>query len=82
MNQSFYLPFKGYKGQGGWDTVLGRFPRGKGTLLDLEFLEDGMCIVQEWPLDHVLTRRQTRAEEWLRSVTYELLRGRIHCASI
>ncbi|KAK5729791.1 Saccharopine dehydrogenase [Elasticomyces elasticus] len=29
-----------YKGQGGWDTVLGRFPRGKGTLLDLEFLED------------------------------------------
>ena len=33
---------EGYKGQGGWDTVLGRFPRGKGTLLDLEFLEDGM----------------------------------------
>ncbi|CAK1368069.1 Saccharopine dehydrogenase [NAD(+), L-lysine-forming] [Cercospora beticola] len=29
-----------YKGQGGWDKVLGRFPRGKGTLLDLEFLED------------------------------------------
>jgi saccharopine dehydrogenase (NAD+, L-lysine forming) len=29
-----------YKGQGGWDTVLARFPRGKGTLLDLEFLED------------------------------------------
>ncbi|TKA27747.1 Saccharopine dehydrogenase [NAD(+), L-lysine-forming] [Salinomyces thailandicus] len=29
-----------YKGQGGWQTVLGRFPRGKGTLLDLEFLED------------------------------------------
>ena len=29
-----------YKGQGGWDTVLGRFPRGKGTLLDLEFLQD------------------------------------------
>ncbi len=29
-----------YKGQGGWDTVLNRFPRGKGTLLDLEFLED------------------------------------------
>lgn len=33
---------EGYKGQGGWETVLGRFPRGKGTLLDLEFLEDGM----------------------------------------
>ena len=31
---------KGYKGQGGWDTVLGRFHHGKGTLLDLEFLED------------------------------------------
>ena len=30
-----------YKDQGGWETVLGRFPRGKGTLLDLEFLEDG-----------------------------------------
>ncbi|KAK0807522.1 Saccharopine dehydrogenase [Friedmanniomyces endolithicus] len=29
-----------YKGQCGWDTVLNRFPRGKGTLLDLEFLED------------------------------------------
>ena len=29
-----------YKGQGGWDTVLGRFPRGGGTLLDLEFLTD------------------------------------------
>ncbi|KAM0721766.1 hypothetical protein Q7P37_002691 [Cladosporium fusiforme] len=29
-----------YKGQGGWDTVLGRFARGNGTLLDLEFLED------------------------------------------
>ncbi|KAK5164153.1 Saccharopine dehydrogenase [Saxophila tyrrhenica] len=29
-----------YKGQGGWQQVLGRFPRGKGTLLDLEFLED------------------------------------------
>lgn len=32
--------FQGYKEQGGWETVLGRFPRGKGTLLDLEFLED------------------------------------------
>lgn len=31
---------EGYKQQGGWETVLGRFPRGKGTLLDLEFLED------------------------------------------
>lgn len=31
-----------YKGQGGWEQVLGRFPRGGGTLLDLEFLtEDG-----------------------------------------
>ncbi|KAB8446159.1 hypothetical protein FH972_025142 [Carpinus fangiana] len=29
-----------YKGQAGWDTVLGRFPRGGGTLLDLEFLEE------------------------------------------
>lgn len=29
-----------YKNQGGWETVLSRFPRGKGTLLDLEFLED------------------------------------------
>lgn len=37
--------FSGYKGQGGWDKVLGRFPRGGGTLLDLEFLEDGMCSV-------------------------------------
>lgn len=27
-----------YKGQGGWDKVLSRFPRGGGTLLDLEFL--------------------------------------------
>jgi len=29
-----------YKGQGGWDKVLSRFPRGGGSLLDLEFLED------------------------------------------
>nr|OQO23463.1 Saccharopine dehydrogenase [NAD(+), L-lysine-forming] [Rachicladosporium sp. CCFEE 5018] len=29
-----------YKGQAGWDKVLGRFHRGGGTLLDLEFLED------------------------------------------
>lgn len=29
-----------YKGQESWDTVLARFPRGGGTLLDLEFLED------------------------------------------
>lgn len=29
-----------YKGQGGWDKVLSRFPKGHGTLLDLEFLED------------------------------------------
>jgi saccharopine dehydrogenase (NAD+, L-lysine-forming) len=29
-----------YKNQGGWDTVLGRFDKGNGTLLDLEFLED------------------------------------------
>jgi len=29
-----------YKGQGGWDRVLSRFPRGGGTLYDLEFLED------------------------------------------
>ena len=36
---------EGYKGQGGWDTVLGRFPRGKGTLLDLEFLEDGTLTI-------------------------------------
>jgi saccharopine dehydrogenase (NAD+, L-lysine-forming) len=28
-----------YKGQGGWQEVLSRFPRGDGTLLDLEFLE-------------------------------------------
>ena len=38
-----YLTYrKGYKGQGGWDTVLARFPRGGGTLYDLEFLEDGI----------------------------------------
>jgi len=29
-----------YKNQAGWETVLGRFPRGGGTLLDLEFLQD------------------------------------------
>lgn len=29
-----------YKDQGGWKDVLGRFPRGRGTLLDLEFLAD------------------------------------------
>jgi len=29
-----------YKEQEGWETVLARFPRGGGTLLDLEFLQD------------------------------------------
>ena len=29
-----------YKGQGGWADVLARFPRGGGTLYDLEFLQD------------------------------------------
>ena len=29
-----------YKGQTGWDQVLSRFPRGGGTLYDLEFLTD------------------------------------------
>ena len=29
-----------YKQQGGWKEVLGRFARGGGTLLDLEFLTD------------------------------------------
>jgi len=29
-----------YKNQAGWDIVLSRFPRGGGTLLDLEFLTD------------------------------------------
>lgn len=29
-----------YKGQGGWQEVLSRFPQGGGTLLDLEFLQD------------------------------------------
>ncbi|KAF7590558.1 Saccharopine dehydrogenase [Aspergillus hancockii] len=29
-----------YKQQGGWDRVLSRWPRGGGTLLDLEFLTD------------------------------------------
>ena len=29
-----------YKGQGGWQDVLSRFPQGGGTLLDLEFLTD------------------------------------------
>ena len=29
-----------YKNQGGWEQVLGRFPRGGGTLLDLEFLSE------------------------------------------
>ncbi|KAK4132566.1 Formate/glycerate dehydrogenase catalytic domain-like protein [Trichocladium antarcticum] len=29
-----------YKQQAGWDAVLARFPRGGGTLLDLEFLVD------------------------------------------
>lgn len=29
-----------YKRQGGWEHVLARFPRGGGTLLDLEFLEE------------------------------------------
>jgi len=28
-----------YKGQGGWQEVLSRFPRGGGTLFDLEFLQ-------------------------------------------
>jgi hypothetical protein len=28
------------KQQAGWETVLARFPRGGGTLLDLEFLVD------------------------------------------
>lgn len=28
------------KQQGGWENVLARFPRGGGTLLDLEFLTD------------------------------------------
>lgn len=30
----------GYKNQDGWQDVLSRFPRGGGTLLDLEFLQD------------------------------------------
>ena len=29
-----------YKNQGGWAEVLSRFPAGKGTLYDLEFLQD------------------------------------------
>jgi hypothetical protein len=29
-----------YKQQGGWEEVLSRFPRGGGTLYDLEFLQD------------------------------------------
>ncbi|KAJ6021394.1 Saccharopine dehydrogenase [Penicillium herquei] len=29
-----------YKQQGGWESVLSRWPRGKGLLLDLEFLTD------------------------------------------
>lgn len=29
-----------YKQQGGWNDVLRRFAKGKGTLYDLEFLED------------------------------------------
>ena len=29
-----------YKNQGGWADVLSRFPAGKGTLYDLEFLQD------------------------------------------
>jgi len=29
-----------YKNQGGWEQVLARFPRGGGTLYDLEFLQD------------------------------------------
>lgn len=29
-----------YKGQGGWEEVLARFPRGGGTLYDMEFLQD------------------------------------------
>ncbi|KAF2127843.1 Formate/glycerate dehydrogenase catalytic domain-like protein [Dothidotthia symphoricarpi CBS 119687] len=29
-----------YKQQGGWETVLARFPRGGGVLYDLEFLQD------------------------------------------
>ncbi|CAG7923705.1 unnamed protein product [Penicillium olsonii] len=29
-----------FKQQGGWESVLSRWPRGKGTLLDLEFLTD------------------------------------------
>lgn len=32
---------QGYKGQGGWDKVLGRYHQGQGTLLDMEFLQDG-----------------------------------------
>jgi saccharopine dehydrogenase (NAD+, L-lysine-forming) len=29
-----------YKGQGGWEKTLARWPRGGGTLYDLEFLQD------------------------------------------
>lgn len=37
-----------YKDQAGWETVLGRFPAGNGTLYDLEFLR--MTKVEELPL--------------------------------
>lgn len=48
--------------------MLGRFPRGKGTLLDLEFLEDGGFVFTV--CNKYLTRVQKTGGEWLLSVTY------------
>jgi saccharopine dehydrogenase (NAD+, L-lysine-forming) len=40
LEQTFVHFAHCYKQQGGWEKVLARFPRGGGTLYDLEFLQD------------------------------------------
>jgi hypothetical protein len=50
--------------------VLSRFPRGNGTLLDLEFLEDGMKAAKEHLTKPTLTVEQRTEDELLPSATY------------
>lgn len=65
---------QGYKGQSGWEKVLSRFPRGKGTLLDLEFLEDGLY---QRTLNITLTCTDCIAENGRRVAAFGYVRSTI-----
>ena len=60
-----------YKEQGGWQQVLGRFPKGGGTLLDLEFLAENGRRVAAFGYHAGFTGAALAVQAWSWQLTHK-----------